>query len=59
MKNVYYVLVVFILLFGLSSCESDPIENEIEPTQEIENIDSSLNISAMDKEDAQAPGTRD
>jgi hypothetical protein len=60
MKNVYYVLVVLISLFGLSSCESDPIENEIEPKQEIENIDdSSLNISAIDKDDGEVDGTRD
>ncbi|WP_155839759.1 hypothetical protein [Aquimarina latercula] len=58
MKNVYYVLVVLISLFAFSSCESDSIENEIGPKQE--NIDdSSLNISAIDKEDAETVGTRD
>jgi hypothetical protein len=59
MKNVYYVLVVLISLVGLSSCESESVENEIEPKQEIGNIDSSLNISAIDKEDAETVGTRD
>ncbi|KAA1244496.1 hypothetical protein [Aquimarina sp. RZ0] len=60
MKNVFYVLVVLISIVGLSGCESDSVENEIDQIQqEIENIDnSSLNISAMDKGDGQAVGTR-
>ncbi|WP_271769261.1 hypothetical protein [Aquimarina algiphila] len=59
MKNVYYVLVVLISIFVLSSCETESVENEIEPKQETENIDSSFNISAIDKEDAETVGTRD
>lgn len=59
MKKVYYVLIVLISLIGFSSCESESVDNEIESKQEIGNIDSSIELSAIDKEDAETVGTRD
>ena len=51
MKHVYYALVILFLLFGLSSCHPESMNNE-----NTEN--SSLIMSTIDKDDAQAPGTR-
>lgn len=56
MKNVCYSLVIIFSSLVFGGCEPDSLDND---TKEIDNNVSNFEVSAIDKEDAEAIGTRD